>query len=126
MAYLLLVDDDTAFRDALAQILTLRGYHVATAGDGLAALARLSQPEVPDLILLDLVMPRMDGTQFRSVQRQYTRWATIPVVVFADAHLLGLAPPLEVVAALPKDTPLRTLLDAIEQYRHHRERPLCP
>ena len=122
MAYLLLVDNDTAFRDALAYVLTVRGYHVATAGDGMAALARLSQPEAPDLILLDLVMPRMDGAQFRSVQRQHPRWATIPVVVFADAHLLGLAPPLEAAAALPKDTPLRTLLDAIEQ--HQRERPL--
>ncbi len=74
-AYVLLVDDDETFRDALTALLTRHGYRVVSVKDGEAAVAQLCQDETPDLILLDLKMPGMDGVQFRQIQRQYLRWA---------------------------------------------------
>ena len=66
-------------------------------------------------------MPRMDGVQFRKVQRQHPRGATIPVVVLSGSVTPNLAAQLQVAAVLPKHTPLPTLLDTIEQHRQRRE-----
>jgi CheY-like chemotaxis protein len=120
-AYVLLVDDDETFRDALTALLTRHGYRVVSVKDGEAAVAQLCQDETPDLILLDLKMPGMDGVQFRQIQRQYLRWAAIPVVVLSGSITPSLAAQLQVAATLPKNTPLRTLLDTIEQHRQRRE-----
>lgn len=81
-ARVLVVDDDTDVRTALAEILELRGYLVATAANGREALAHLREaPAPPDLIVLDVLMPEMDGWQFRAEQKKDAALASIPVVV---------------------------------------------
>jgi CheY-like chemotaxis protein len=77
----LLVEDDLATREALAAALQYRGYAVTAAPNGQEALARLREGQLPSVILLDLLMPVMDGWQFRAEQRRDARLSPIPVVI---------------------------------------------
>jgi signal transduction histidine kinase len=79
----LVVDDDDDIRGSLSDLLREDGFEVEGAADGDQALARLRAAPVPDLILLDLVMPVKDGWQFRTEQRQDPSIAAIPVVAMS-------------------------------------------
>lgn len=81
----LIVEDNSATREALALILEGSGYMVLTAPHGRAALDQLRNGQRPDLILLDLMMPVMDGWQFRAAQRSDAALADIPVIVCSAA-----------------------------------------
>lgn len=84
MATILLVEDDPDIRETLTEILHCERYDVLTAGhgrEGMAVLASLR--ELPDLILLDLRMPVMDGREFRLELRAHPEWSAIPVVVYS-------------------------------------------
>jgi CheY-like chemotaxis protein len=59
----LVVDDNADMRESMCRLLTLRGYRVRTAGDGVEAMQAMAE-QVPDCVLLDLSMPRMDGVEF--------------------------------------------------------------
>ena len=80
---ILLVEDDHALRDTLADVLADEGYEVACAANGRDALDKLGRGLLPDLIVLDLVMPVMDGWAFRDAQRQKPELARIPMVVLS-------------------------------------------
>jgi CheY-like chemotaxis protein len=81
---ILLVEDDQDIREAIQDVLTEEGYAVAVADTGLSALERLRCGEpLPDVILLDLMMPVMDGWQFRAEQEQNPIWRAIPVIVLS-------------------------------------------
>jgi CheY-like chemotaxis protein len=80
-ADVLIVEDDGDLRGALAECLRLEGYCVAEASDGADALACLRDGARPALILLDLIMPRMDGRQFLGAVREEGGLARIPVVL---------------------------------------------
>lgn len=82
-AYVMIVEDDTDIREALTQILEDEGYRVASAGNGLDAIGLLRGRERPCLILLDLMMPVMNGWQFRTEQQRDTALADIPVVIIS-------------------------------------------
>src|SRR5215204_3455639 len=83
-AQILVVEDDADAQDMVAELLRDEGYTVATANDGLEALAYLeASPTKPSLILLDLMMPNMDGAQFRMEQLKAARLATIPVALLS-------------------------------------------
>ena len=75
---ILLVEDDHALRETLSDVLSEEGYQVACASNGLEALDRLSRDSLPHLILLDLVMPVMDGWAFRDAQRNRPELAGMP------------------------------------------------
>ncbi|HET9594287.1 MAG TPA: response regulator transcription factor [Anaeromyxobacteraceae bacterium] len=77
---ILVVEDDADIRQVMAEALESQGYEVALAPDGAVAL-RLAREDRPDLILLDLMMPRMDGWSFRRAQLADEALADIPVVV---------------------------------------------
>jgi CheY-like chemotaxis protein len=85
---ILIVDDDEGIREVLAESLELEGYRVQVCVNGADALARLRDGARPDLILLDLMMPVMDGWQFRREQLADARLAQIPVVVITAAGTL--------------------------------------
>ena len=116
-ARILLVEDDSALRSALAELLEERGFEVACAGDGREALDTLCGRPVPSLILLDLAMPVMDGWTFRAEQRRDPRIASIPTIVLsaslpADQHALdGLEP----AAALSKPFDIDRLLETVHR-----------
>jgi CheY-like chemotaxis protein len=69
----------------LSQLLQLEGYETDTAADGLEAMDRLAQ-RLPDLILLDLLMPRMDGVQFLESIRGDERFKKLPVIMVTGQH----------------------------------------
>ncbi len=109
----LLVEDDPDVREATATFLECSGFDVAVAGDGRDALGSLEGGLRPCLILLDLMMPRLSGFEFRRIQLADPKIAAIPVVVLSaagdlarrTAHLtpddvLAKPPDLSVLAAL--------------------------
>jgi CheY-like chemotaxis protein len=80
---ILIVDDDVDIRNTVAGILAEEGYRVAKAGNGQEALAYLTGANArPALILLDMMMPIMDGPAFRQHQVQVPELAAIPVLTF--------------------------------------------
>jgi CheY-like chemotaxis protein len=79
----LVVDDDVAIRDAICELLEDEGYVSIPAENGLAALTCLKDSQEPCVILLDLMMPLMDGISFRKEQQRDPALAAIPVVVLS-------------------------------------------
>jgi len=112
----LIVDDDPDISETIAFMLDERGYRSERAANGKEALERLRRPPRPQLILLDLTMPVMDGREFRRRQLASPELASIPVVVVtADAtakdHIRMQTP-----GWLVKPIALDTLLDTVKRY----------
>jgi len=82
---ILVIDDDVDVREALTEILSDEGYDVIGVGSGREALAYLHAATRPSLILLDMMMPEMDGWQLRLELRKDPALAQIPVVILS-AH----------------------------------------
>jgi CheY-like chemotaxis protein len=82
----LVVEDDPATREMLRRMLEKDGWSVTEAANGRAALACVAQ-QCPALILLDLMMPEMDGCEFLTELRQHAQWQSIPVVVLTAKDL---------------------------------------
>ncbi|NIP78697.1 MAG: response regulator [Gemmatimonadetes bacterium] len=85
-ARVLIVDDDAAVRDRLSQLVRDGGWEPALAENGEVALGLMEEFR-PQLILLDLVMPAMDGFEFSAALRQRPEWREIPVVVITAKEL---------------------------------------
>lgn len=83
---ILVVDDEFSILETLVELLTWEGYDTMTAGDGEAAIVALEQ-RTPDLVLLDYMMPAMDGMRVLERMRADVRWATVPVVFMTAARL---------------------------------------
>jgi CheY-like chemotaxis protein len=118
-AGVLVVDDDESIRTAVSQALREAGYEVNTANNGRQALDWLHQREVhPCVILLDLMMPVMDGRAFREAQLQDPVLAGVPVVVLtADGRAAALkTSPHDVAPRLAKPIRLAALLNVIAGY----------
>lgn len=112
----LVVEDDKDSREMLGEMLALSGYRPLLAADGLEGL-RLLGRERPFLILLDLMMPRMDGCAFRKAQLAVEALRAIPVVVVsADANAERKARDIEAVACLCKPLDPDDLLALVRQY----------
>ena len=115
----LVVEDEADFREALVSALEHAGYEVIAAVNGAAALQLLQWRIVPSVVLLDLMMPVMDGRTFREHQLADPGLASIPVVVLtADAQTTDLATSPGVHAVLSKPVDLEALLRVLDE--------LCP
>ena len=110
--YILVIDDEPDALAMLAALLAGEGHRVATARNGAEAIERLCDPgPPPDVILLDLEMPGMNGYEFRDLQRRYLRWATIPVIVLG-----GFIPTDRLQAAvLARPVAVGSLLAAVDR-----------
>lgn len=82
---MLVVDDDDAMRELVSSALEAEGYAVHTADHGGAALERLREADQPDLVLLDLEMPVMDGWQLLTEMRAMDSCSAIPVLVMSGS-----------------------------------------
>jgi CheY-like chemotaxis protein len=112
----LIVDDDLDIRDSLAEVLEIEGYRVAKAKNGREALRMLQTGQRP-AVILHLMMPVMNGWQFRAAQASDPTIATIPVVVLtADSNAREKAAEIGAQAFLRKPLDLRTLLDTIGRW----------
>ncbi len=109
--HVLVVDDDAGVRQALVDILTDEGHRVSAARHGAEALELLRTAERPDVIVLDLTMPVMDGWTFREHQRQDPALAGIPLIVMSAASARGRKVDANRVLAKPVD--IDVLLESI-------------
>jgi CheY-like chemotaxis protein len=113
----LVVEDDTDVRETLADLLEAEGYQVARAANGRQALDYLQRARPPGLILLDLIMPVMDGHQFRQRQRQDPVLASVPTaVVSAFRPNSDQMAALEPAGWLVKPVDLKALLDIVQRH----------
>ena len=109
------VEDDVDTRDMMGRFLELEGFTVEVAANGKQALERLNAGVHPCVILLDLMMPVMDGWQFRSQQIRDAAIASIPVIVVSAAGKERMAD-IEANAYLSKPVDLEQLLAEVTQY----------
>ena len=84
MAHVMVVDDEGDSREFVSRFLTRTGHRVSGAKDGQDALHKLLH-ERPDIVLLDVRMPQMDGVGLLEIMRSYLRWHHVPVIVLS-AH----------------------------------------
>ena len=113
----LVVDDDFDIRDTLTDVLETEGYEVRTAADGFQALEYLRANPLPGLILLDWMMPRCDGLQFRKQQQQEPSIASVPVILLtADVRIGEKVSQLDAKEYLKKPVQLDRLLEVVERY----------
>lgn len=118
MAHILIVDDDASGREALGVYLERASHSVRYAAGGRAALNSIvANP--PDLVVLDLHLPEMDGAGLLEVLRSYVRLQTIPVIIWTgavDSPVLDRARDLKVDAILMKpQASLEQIHQAIQQ-----------
>jgi CheY-like chemotaxis protein len=124
----LIVDDDADIRTVIKSTLDGEGYETACAEDGHQALAMLrADDEHPCLVLLDLMMPKMNGLQLLDVLSRDVRLQAIPIVVMSahTQHRGELAWAAHAPSMfLEKPITLAQLLSVVEQYCHHVQGPL--
>jgi CheY-like chemotaxis protein len=114
---ILIVDDDFDIRETIRDILLLRGYTVGAASDGKEALQLLRRGPPPCVILLDLMMPGMNGWEFREEQVRDPELAKIPVVVLSgDGSVDQKAGAIAAAAFLRKPLELSVLLATVSRY----------
>jgi CheY-like chemotaxis protein len=114
----LVIEDDPDLRPTIADLLSLEGFSVATAAHGAAALASLTAAnELPDVILLDWLMPVMSGGELLDALEKDARLGTIPVVVLSGARGLARLPceRAQVVRTLSKPFAIEPMIDALRE-----------
>jgi CheY-like chemotaxis protein len=114
-APILVVDDDTELRETLGELLGEEGYDTRLAENGKRALELLRHGERPRLILLDLMMPEMNGWQFREEQLKDEVLRDIPVVVMTASHAFA-RDELPAQQILFKPVELCEIIDAVERH----------
>jgi CheY-like chemotaxis protein len=114
---ILIVEDDNSIRELLVELLQSEGYEVNAAVNGLEGLKYLQTQQNPDLILIDLMMPVMDGYTFRTEQLKNKNWSGIPTVVMsAEANAKEKMKEYHITAFLSKPVELDTILDTVERF----------
>jgi DNA-binding response OmpR family regulator len=114
----MLVDDDDDMRDVLAALLEERHYDVVQAANGAEALRLLASGEAGcHIILLDLMMPVMNGWDFRRRQKEKQEWASIPVVLMSSGGQIAFGTDgLDAAAYVPKPVDLADLIETVQRH----------
>ncbi|HVZ74981.1 MAG TPA: response regulator [Polyangia bacterium] len=116
--HILVVEDDRDLRDTLAEALRLEGYEVVSAEHGEAALRHLRSGARPCMVLLDLMMPVMDGWTLRREMLKDAALAAIPVVVMTAAGA-GRAAGVEATVVVHKPLVMDDLVALVEAHCPH-------
>jgi CheY-like chemotaxis protein len=112
---ILVVDDDDDLRRSLRDVLEEAGYQVIEARDGREALAELRRTR-PGLVLLDVMMPDMDGYQFRAEQRATPDLADVPVVILSAGRPPARGSELGSDRFVQKPITARQLIELVAEY----------
>ena len=115
-APVMLVEDDPDIRSMVSQLLELEGWRVLACANGTDAIAVLQKGERPFLILLDLMMPKMNGWQFRAEQARDAVLSKIPVVVLSGDVRGADASSVRADGYLKKPIDLDVLLKTVRRY----------
>ena len=119
---ILIVEDDAAVRELVSVLLRTNGFHAVAAEDGLEALhllrtVRRRAPRTPCLVLLDLVMPRLSGHEFRRAQLDDPSVANVPIAIMSGViDIEQRARTLGAVASVAKPIDFDRLLDVVKRY----------
>ena len=117
MSYVLVVEDDVDLRESVVETLTHRGVRVVEAQHGGEALELLQQNPEASLVLLDLMMPVVDGWTFRARMLADKNLARVPVVVMSGVDRLSRAAQgLQAAEFLPKPFALDQLVQVVQRY----------
>ncbi|HEY6005095.1 MAG TPA: response regulator [Anaeromyxobacter sp.] len=112
----LVVEDDPDVRDALSVVLRDAGYGIRSVADGIDAMKALRQGLKPSAILLDLMMPEMNGFEFREEQRGDPAIADIPVIVITAIRWTDRAAiELRAAACVTKPAQIDDLLEVVRR-----------
>ncbi|HEX7139701.1 MAG TPA: response regulator [Vicinamibacterales bacterium] len=111
----LIVEDDDDLREMMAQLLSLEGFQAAAVANGQEALEYLRQGTAPDLILLDMMMPVMDGWEFRRRQKSDPTMAEVPVIVLSALDQARITD-ISAEAILKKPLDFDRLLQLVRAY----------
>jgi CheY-like chemotaxis protein len=118
----LIVEDDPDIREMLRVLLATEGFYTVAAADGLEALhllrtVRHRAPDAPCLVLLDLKMPRLGGSEFRRAQLGDPTVANVPIAVMSGAaDLEQMAQAMGAVATLAKPLNVGVVMDVVKKY----------
>jgi len=115
---ILIIEDDMAIREALRDVLEMEGYKIYSAANGKEGLAYLPMMTGPCLILLDLMMPVMNGWEVAAALRDDTILATIPVVVVTAYP--AKAKEVQARSIIRKPIDLEVLLNIVSKYCDQR------
>jgi CheY-like chemotaxis protein len=122
LGHVLVVEDDSQIRNLVAALLSKAGFQPVAAEDGLEALHLLRTvkhraPQSPCLVLLDLMMPRLGGPEFRRAQLDDPIVANVPIAVMSGAtDVEQRARAMGAVATVPKPIDVDVLLDIVRRY----------
>ena len=118
---LLVVDDDPSVRELLTVNLEARRYAVVSASNGAAALDRLKNA-IPELIILDIMMPEMDGLEFSKIVRDHQAWGGIPIIMLTakntDRDKMICLDILDADEYITKPFEIAHLMAAVERLLH--------
>ena len=110
---ILVVEDETDLRDGIRDALELNGFSVVAAEDGQDALERIELLQRPCAILLDLVMPRMNGWDLCAALRQRPGYEDVPIIVHSSSPL---PPPSGATRVVTKPLSFDQLLSLVSEY----------
>lgn len=115
---ILIIEDNETISQLLGETLQELGYEIDFAFNGKEGIDHLINHVPPDLILLDLFLPIMNGTEFRSRQLQIPELANIPIVVMSgDSYVKQRCAPLHIKHFLKKPFEMEDLIRVIESFR---------
>ncbi len=110
---ILIIEDDAEARDALSDFLSLSDYRVIAAANGREGMAALKSGPRPNVIILDMLMPGINGFRFRRLQKREPEFASIPVIV---TTAIGRAAGIAADLILQKPFDLQILLREVERF----------
>ena len=115
----LVVEDDDDIREVMQDVLASEGFRVDVARDGFDALDKLDVGVSPPVILLDMMMPNMDGETFLKIMRDKPGLANAPVIIVSgNAAARDKALKLHAAACLVKPFELEELLSLVRRLTH--------
>jgi CheY-like chemotaxis protein len=117
-ACVLLVEDEPELREAMATTLRLEGHRVKTASDGMQALDQLRDGYLPAVVVLDLVMPVLNGVEFLKIARGDERLRSVPVITITSTEE---ELPFGAQAIIRKPADMDVLLGMVEAHCAHSE-----
>jgi len=112
---ILIVEDDEDLREMMAHLLTLEGFEAVTVANGREALDYLHSARTPEVILLDLMMPIMDGWEYRRRQQADPSLAPVPVIILSALDQARAAA-VDAAAFLKKPLDFDRLLSLVRTY----------
>jgi CheY-like chemotaxis protein len=114
VADVLIIEDNALVRRSLERAFVKEGYTVATAGNGEQALRDLDQSEaLPKIIIMDLIMPVMDGWTLRQRLLQNASWSRVPVIAMTGAGVDDTEKTLPGVVCILKPVSMQTLFESV-------------